>query len=393
MVKDYEDEQFIKEPEPGHAEKEPAAEEGAAALSPVFLRDKTFNPELRDLLSKINARESAPAIDDDPESLSEEELISRFHLLFYHVAHMRARREVDSGLDFSSLSKLSREELANSIRENLDSLGIHSYCILGFHLRKKCFIPVINTINDLDIYSLYFDVHDKLYEALRERPEGMFVTRADVRADETLASRFTFMQGDSWAVYCTTFHNLYAPLLREPASLVAREYQDKSLSPVLMIWYRHGAPDGDARDLAASIRARLSPALLLYARNEIYHQCSLSMGTVKHSYFMLEYMQKAFTLLKRAACFQLDILRFDPESYHLCAYLFSMLHARLSGNSMICRLDRSRIIVTTAADDIQVLQKAVQEFISIQPGLVSIRKIEAAEGEGRLDLVKEIMFK
>jgi len=323
----------------------------------------------------------------------EEELIARYHLLFYHVAHMGGRGEIDSGLNFSSLSRLSGEELSSSIRDGLDSLGIHAYCILGFHLRKKCFIPVINTINDLDIYSLFFDVHDALYATLRDSPDGMFVTRAHIASDESLASRFTFMQGDSWAVYCATFHNLYAPLLREPASGKVRDYQDKSLSPVLMIWYRHGVPDGGTGDLAASIRARLSPALLMYARNEIYHQCALSMGTVKHSYFMLEYMQKAFMLLKRAACFQLDILRFDPESYHLCAYLFSMLRARLSGNSMICRLDRSRIIVTTAAEDVQVLQTAIQGFIRIQPGLVSIRKIEATDSGNRLDLVKEIMFK
>ncbi|TAL38994.1 MAG: hypothetical protein EPN93_02645 [Spirochaetes bacterium] len=392
-MSDHLDDQFIVTGGPAPGAGGEGADTAPEDTAPIFLREKTFNPELRDLVNKINARESAPHIDDDVDSLSEEELIMRFHMLFYHVANLPGRAGTDSASTYAALSAITSEDLGTVLRDGLDGIGIHSYCILAYNMRSKCFTPVINTISDVEIYSLFLDVHDGIYRMLRESADGIFVKREDIAADDALASRFGFLQGNSWALYANSFHNLYAPLLGEQGPAAETGFQDKSLSPILMIWYRQGAPDKSPGEVRSSIGAVLAPALLMYTHDEIRRQWTLNPGTVQNTYYILEYLQKARVAARRCVTVELQILRHDPESYHLAVYLYALLNERLSGNSIICRLDRARILVLASPADKIMLDLEVQRLEQVQPGVIVVKLPGTGGDETGIDLVRELMFK
>ena len=375
-----------------------AASAGAAAAHPGgdhnLLREKTFNEELRHLVDKVTSHETTGRMTEDIDGISDDELIRRLHLLFYRTIHLESAGAAhDQILEMRRVAVRDEDALLNAIHEGLTSLSYPAYSLLPFNLEKRCFTPAINTINSLDVYSLFVDIYDGLYTSIVESGHGILIAPETIREDSFLRKRFVAKSGvlEDW-FYVNSLRNLYNPPLVELRESGAPDPGFR-MSPVLIIRLRQPEVPGEAPEIDEKLGRRLSLAFLLYASEELGRIGKPGDNLLVHHYRCLEYIYMAFSRMKEGTCFIFNFREYhQAQGRYLLSYFESTLRAGLSGSSFIQQLDKNRLVVFSTMEDARRVKSAAALWKAVHGDIFSVSLFGAEKGLSFTDFLNGFVF-
>ncbi len=359
-----------------------------------ILREKTFNEELRHLVDKVTSHETADRTTEDIDLISDDELIRRLHLLFYRSMHLENAGAAHEQLQGVRLA-MGRDEdsVINAIHEGLTALSFNAYSLLPFNLEKRCFAPAINTINSLDVYSLFIDIYDGLYTAIVEGGRGIIISPESIRDDAFLRKRFVAKSGTlEDYLYINSLRNIYRPLLIELHGSGSPDPGFR-MSPILIVRLKKSDSSSGAAVLDELISRRLALTFLLYASEELRRIGKSGGNILVHHYRCLEYVYMAFSRMKDGTCFILNFREYHlPLGRYLYSYFESTLRAGLSGSSSVQQLDKNSVAVFTAGNDAEWVKDTVARWHAAHGDIFSVSLFDAGTGLSYIDFLNRYVF-
>ncbi len=372
----------------------PGAVETPAGGEHNILREKTFNAELRHLVDRVTSHETSERIADDIDGISDDELIRRLHLLFYRSIHLENAGVAQVRLlEIQEIAERDEDSVVNAIHEGLTALSYPAYALLPFNIEKRCFTPTINTINSLDVYSLFIDIYDGLYAAIAEGGRGLLIGPDTIRDDAFLRKRFVSKSGifeDYY--YINSLGNLYRPLLVELHGAGASDAGFR-MSPILIIRMRQADSSEGAASLDHIIGRRLSLPFLLYASEELERIGKSGGDLLVHHYRCLEYIYMAFSKMVEGRCFIFNFLEYhQARGRYLFSYFQAALRAGLSGSSFIQQLDKNRVAVFAAMNDVEWVKNTASHWSEVHGDIFIISTLDAGKGLNYVDFLNNYVF-
>ncbi|HSV96053.1 MAG TPA: hypothetical protein VLM75_03865 [Spirochaetota bacterium] len=381
-----------------HSDNAAVAGAGAAAGLPGgehnLLREKTFNEELRHLVDKVTSHETSDRTAEDIDGISDDELVRRLHLLFYRSMHLENAGAVREQLqDVRLIEGRDEDSVINAIHEGLTALSFPAYSLLPFNLEKRCFTPAINTINSLDVYSLFIDIYDGLYAAIADGGRGILLSPKSIRDDAFLRKRFVAKSGvlEDY-LYINSMRNIYRPLLIEfhGSGSVDPGFR---MSPILIIRMKKSESSEGSAVLDERISRRLALAFLLYASEELKRVGKSGGDILVRHYRCLEYIYMAFSRMKGGTCFIFNFREYHHATgRYLYSYFESALRAGLSGSSFIQQLDKNRVAVFVSMNDAEWVKDTAARWRAAHGDIFSISLLDSGKGLNYIDFLNSYVF-
>ena len=142
----------------GHTDAPETENRQPAPPESIRSREKTFTDELRELVEKVTGHEAGPDMDDiDLETLSDDDLVRLFHVLFYRAANLAGLAEINPDTDVNTTPSVDDETVITQIHHEMERLGFNRtpYAVQP----RRNASPGINHIHEIDIYN--FDYRER----------------------------------------------------------------------------------------------------------------------------------------------------------------------------------------------------------------------------------------
>ncbi len=383
---------------PGDHAEEMIDKEFSTEVNPenILLREKTFTSELRRLVEKVTAHDALESIDDgDIDRLSEDELVRRFHALFYRVLHVHHLEDINEGYNpFLAASGLSGENLITSISEKMSGISYPAYALLPYQLEKRCFMPVVSTIADLEMVNLFIDVHDDIYKNIKASTEGIIITPEMIQKDFFLKKRFgSKASSDNDSYYINSIRNIYSGIVAEALPPADVKDIDIDFSPLIIISLKGSAELLRPPMITRTIALELSIQLLMYAH---YQSEGIRPGVVRdleHAYGILEYLYQLFMQSGKGRCFVLACGdEFSNERRFIISYFLSKLRREVSPKTMIAQLDNRKIMIFACERDFVLVEDMTAILNRLFAGIFTTRIYDNKDKLNFLDFMGDYIF-
>lgn len=318
------------------------------------IRKKTFNKELKDLVAKVTSHDERGDGDVRSDFMTDESAIRRLHSLFYRAIGLNDLEGVNPALEPPALIPERPSELSvELIHDEMKSLSMPNFAILTYHLEKRCYVPTINNIGDLDVSNMFLDIDDELYVRILAVKSGIFLTLEEISGDYFLKKRFPSLNGTTdEKYYLNSFRNIYAALLSRFKDPTAADDTGLLLSPILLIRLGAEAPESSPDEISDKITRKLSHHLFSFAHQEFNKLQIFEHGRQGRLFGILEFLFNSYSIAeKRRCCVVRSTAYLGRPHIYLVSYVFSKIHDIISSPSCAFRIDKDRMVVFADQDE------------------------------------------
>ena len=336
----------------GSSETAGVAFESAPGSMPI--REKTFNKELKDLVAKVTSHDEHDDGDVRSDFMTDESAIRRLHSLFYRAIGLRDLEGVNPALEPPALLPERPAELSvELIHDEMKSLSMPNFAILTYHLEKRCYVPTINNIGDLDVSNMFLDIDDELYVRILAVESGIFLTSEEINGDFFLKKRFPSLNGSTdEKYYLNSFRNLYAALLSRFKDPQAAADTGLLLSPILLIRLAAEFPQSGPDEISEKITRKLSHHLFSFAHQEFNKLQIFDHGRQGRLFGILEFLFNSYSIAeKRRCCVVRSTAYLGRPHIYLVSYAFSKIQDIISSPSCAFRIDKDRMVIFANQDE------------------------------------------
>lgn len=143
-----------------------------------IIRERTFTPELRDLVSRITRNEDqedegeviipSPQV-ETKEDMGPNELLKALHRLFYEVKNMNELNDIHPYFHYGPvINKGGRLETGKQIFDALSSSipEFSGYAVLQLDMKMNAYVPVFSMMENGALNDLIIGFHDLLFPSL-----------------------------------------------------------------------------------------------------------------------------------------------------------------------------------------------------------------------------------
>ena len=326
------------------------------------VRDKTFTPELRELVDRISRHEKH----EDEKSRSgsrEADLLRDFHHLFYKSINLAAANRINPLI--GRFPAIDEDNSGDSLVRRLNSSGLGESLILTFDFDKKCYVSTLGNMDGLDGEAIFIDTSERLYRKILESPYGFFLTAEEIVDDPYLKKRFfPSIEGEHTVLYFLSVKRLLA----SPAVDLGLDEYDFAkkidLLPVLMIRFSHG-PKGGERGIFRVVNNEF----LNVARYENARFRSLKKrDSLADLLFGLEYCYRYYEQRSGSLVYCIyspDFNRDISIHFFITRYLCEKLRRELPGGTLVSQVSKDRILLFSPGDCNDQITAILGEFRKI----------------------------
>ncbi|MGL4368672.1 MAG: hypothetical protein ACRCUT_03230 [Spirochaetota bacterium] len=377
-----------------------------------FIRNRTFNSELRGLVEKVISEKQrlpqppAPGekieisenealelpsdiidTDESEEICARSEIIRRLHDLFYKTANLSESGGTAAVFNpFLLRSQDLYHYSIECIRKECAKLNISEYALLFFDPQKKAYIPRIFKITSFNIHNLVLSPEESLYREILSEKKGVVITTETAPTYPELKQRLRRDFPFKGSVYCVLIQNLLMNIWQCADRPQISDQQPGNLYPVLIAL----SPDPKAdRDYIFS-RLGTTTAFSLYIVNNTVLNETIPAEFRNPSFLcsMIDTYGRMYGSHPGAKCLYLRFSgRFDNQSYVLMNYLDNKLFSLISSNSAVLHYEKNKMLIFLTLEDREKVEKYLESFLHYFGDSITIEEIRELSRMNLFDLL------
>ncbi len=331
----------------------------------IPIREKTFTKELKELVDRVTSYDSRGAEAEKPDFSTDESAIRHMHALFYRVVSLD---DID-GADLSfeppvHEAERTSERIVELIHDGMKALSMPHFAILTYHLEKKCYVPSINNIGDLDVSNVFLDIDDDIYMKIMTGKSGILLTADEISGDFFLKKRFSTIAGSEDNIYfLNSFRNLFERLLAGFKDNSTEGESSCLLSPVLLVRLNEKNADAVPDEITDAISRRLSHHLFTFAHQEFNKLEIFDHGNQERLFGILEFLFNSYSVVEnRLCCVVRSTGYLGNPHFFLISYLFNKIYSIISSPSCAFRIDKDRMLVFASRGEGSAIEELVMKL-------------------------------
>lgn len=395
---------------PADPENDPAGFDSGPDTDPFtppdeinILREKTFTPELRDLVARVIRHDSSEPDIPDPytglEDQPEEDIILRLHRLFYNTRNLIDNQDINTAFDPFDLQHGAGtgsldDSVQEYIRDQMADLSFDNLAIFRYDKAQKCFLPDWQNLARYDAGSLMISLHDRLYKKLLSSPDGIILNVADIQNDPYLSKIFIPAgAGTRTPAYFILLSDIYAELSFEIAAPGTEVVASFLPSGLLMIELFDDAENVNPAPIANLLRKRLSVPFFIADVMGAKILSFENLDKLSNPYSVLEYYFNIFLLMPDGVGLRLDLNASGNGSMlFIMKYILSRLNAVLSADSALIQMVNESLLILTHRSCIERIRNVIDEYIGLFSGSLSLLEFQGGDFPDSASLIQKIVL-
>ncbi len=367
-----------------------------------IVRNKTFNPEFRDLVNRVIGREPGSGedvvdfakIDDMPE----EELLKRLYQLHYLSKSLLNNREtnvsfkpfeLEKDLVFSDNSDATSEYF----RAQFQKTAYPFFAILSYRRPMKGYIPLIHNLECYDTENIVLSLRSGLFKKIFDTPEGLIIRSDTIADDFFLTKLFQTKNGPHKSLYFVMLSSVTEELEKELCSPGVNVIPPFLPSAICMVEIEEAEAHQDVSRITNVLRKRLSLPFLLLS-NRLSRDYSLTnFRGLTNAFHLLDYFFSVFIIRGEGVGVN---IRFSgprgPAASFLMKYIISKLNHMLSSDSAIVHFFKNQVLVFTKSSSIDAIAAIVDSHNSLFDEKLSMLKFYAKDYDDSIQMIQDLIL-
>ncbi|MFC1670458.1 hypothetical protein ACFL20_08690 [Spirochaetota bacterium] len=361
-----------------------------------IMREKTFNEDLRKLVSKVTktedtgSQENIPHYSDALEKISEQNLLLKLHQLYYEVKNFKNLKDVNASFEPFCIDG-SFDNFQNFIRSYIDGefkkLSLPQYSILTYNFDKKCFLPELSTIEKIDNTDIYFGINDNLIKEIHNSYNGYFLKRDLIKNDKFLNKRFSEVIDDNF----DSFYFIHiSNLINVPIEDLNRNLENSYYIPNTSILMVKVNKDVDKAKIYGSLVKRLALVMMFVEENLIIRYDSDS-PDYNRLIYLFEYLFQVYPSINGKSCVLIKLdNNYSREIILTLKYIYAKIFSFTAKDSIILRLKQDVIFLITNDSKIRLIEDLISEYNSLYDNSFNIEVIPFDESLSFNSIIQKI---
>lgn len=364
-----------------------------------IIREKTFNEELKKLVSRISENENTGDLKNrvavNVSSLSDEEFLAALHSLFYQFKYIQDMEQSTKGFDPFALY-IENEDDINSqgtymLKEALEIAGIYDYAMLSYDLDKKGYSPFSYSLKGLEHENLIISLRDELYKNIYESGEGYILTSDEIIMDNWLSKIFRTFDADDYNLYFikTAYLTsaLNTKLINKPSGNFL--YNDS----ILMLRLKGDYLKYDTNKIFEFVQHIATVPVYLTARTALFILKDSYIHSIDQKYALLEYFFLRYSYIEDTVCAKIKTEKYyDKEIAFLIKYIISKLNSNLWEQGSIIHVSNNLFLVFSRKDDKEMIDSIIKESNQYYESTFFIDYIEHGQFKGSMDFIDSLLY-
>jgi hypothetical protein len=368
-----------------------------------FLREKTFNSDLRHLVDRIRDNEPSSAdmelSQEDIDSLSEEELQIRLYRLYYRAVNIRDNRDINIAFSpFDIQEDASSSSIVDSLNSyiisRMESLGLSPFALLSYNIAQKGYMPAIHSLERYSAEGIVIGLRDRLFKKISASPDGLIIDPAEIEEDPFMRKIFSLKEGEGHRpLYFIMVSTIIAEVMKELPISDADNLAPFLPSAIIMLELPDHPHAATIAAIAGTVKRRLALPYFLLNDYQSLVFSSDNYENLDYTYRVLDYLFTIFLLRKDRAGISIQSTAQKNESMtFLIKYVISKLSHKLYCDSVIVHVIKGRLVILTTAVFIDVIRDIVDEYNRLFNDQFSIVEFYSADFNDSLDIIQRIIF-
>jgi hypothetical protein len=367
-----------------------------------FLRDRTFNPELRRLVDRIRENEpplgqaEIPANIDD---ISEEQLHLQLYRLYYKARNIQDNLEMNISFDpFTEYDTDYPSDISGSISKHfilmMRHISFSHFAILSYDMTAKGYVPKIHELEGFDAANMVISLNDGLFNRILAARDGIIIKPDLLDNDPYMEKIFSMPDyGEGGSLYFIMINNIVDEVSRELSEYEAANLSSFIPSALLMIVLQDGGEPSDPFDIARLLRQRLSlPLYMLDDRRSFVFSLD-RLDDLSCTFDILEYFFTLFLLKKDRIGINLRVQKSTGTNMqYMMKYIISKLNNKLFSDSVIINVLKDSLIILTEKPHIQTINGIFEEFNLLFNNSFVVHEFHAADYNDAHDIIQQIII-
>ncbi|MCP4129624.1 MAG: hypothetical protein GY754_01290 [bacterium] len=357
-----------------------------------LLRKRTFNVELRQLVGRISNNEGQNPedevvpeeplshepglLDESPEflekdirnidSLSADELLLKFHQLFYKVKQLDKIKDINPSFNPFEIDQKGRdfeEALIDYIRIEMKAISFPAFAILSYSMEQKCYRPIFNSLKGINTENITISLRDGIYQHIEKNPYGYVLEESMIENNVYLKKKFLSSREQSKnSLYLLHVNKTTTNLHSELNSGQLEDSFSIFPSPIMIIQLEKEGEFNRERAFRL-LEERFSVPFFILAE---YENAGFGQGGFDDFDNIVLFFDYAFEISKWINN-EIGIL-IQTTKYHnkevllLMRYMYTKLSVLIPSDSFVIRVTKERFIVLTKNSMVELVRDMVEEF-------------------------------
>jgi len=396
----------IPPPENGpHLKEDSAAEafEKDTRKQLNFLREKTFNSNLRHLVDRIRDNEPDSAdseiFHEDIDSLSEEELQLRLYRLYYRAVNIRDNRDINIAFNpFEIQEDASSSSIVDSLNchiiNRMESLELSPFALLSYNIAQKGYMPAIHSLDRYHAESIVIGLRDRLFKKILAGPDGVIIDTGEIEEDPFMSKIFSLKEGEERRpLYFIMLSTITAEVMKELPISGSDTLSPFLPSAILMIELPDRSHPATIAAITGTLKRRLALPYFLLNDYQSLVFSSESYEDLDFTYQVLDYLFTIFLLHKDRAGISIKSSAHKNDSMtFLIKYVISKLSHTLYCDSVIVHIIKGRLVILTTGAFVDVIKEIIDEYNRLFNDQFSIVEFYSADFDDSLDIIQKIIL-
>lgn len=356
--------------------------------SDIIARDRTFNKELSDLVSRIRANEPQEKSGSKArKAVTEEELLRMFHMLYYKAMNLDNRDKINIDLNpFELYRESTSDDLIICINNEMKDLELPEFAVLAYDILKKCYISYANYIVDYNGNNMIIDSLESLYAKILESGNGIVVDQHSIERDSYLNKRFGFKK----SAYFISFGSFFKDFFKDSNLDKKMDFSDH-LTPILLIQLKENLTEHQKKSFYNKIKNKLTIYFFLLYKKIILENHNLNLANQQSLFNFIDYIYRKYSRYEDYL-FCIMKLRNYTNSEFLFAlkYLESKFEKKLTEETTVSRIEKDKIIIFTLKSRKKILDDIIDDFNKVHGNILNVKMFMNDENIKSINLLKNI---
>jgi hypothetical protein len=362
--------------------------EETAGLDVIQARDRTFNKELSDLVTRIRSNEPQEKIEPKArKEITEDELLRMYHKLYYKAVNLEGLDKINSDLNpFELYRESSSDDLITLINTEMINLELPGFAILAYDVDKKCYINYTNHIIGVDENNLIINSLDGLYANIIESNNGIVLDQQSIERNFFLKKRFGFKKSVFFISFGTFFKDFY-----KDANLDKKLDFSDHLSPILLIQLKEIINENQKISFYNKIKNKLTVYFFLLYKKILLENQNLNLAN-QHSLFnFIDYTYRKYSRHDDYICCIIKLRGYINSEYlYALKYLQVKLEKKLTEKATISRIEKDKLIIFMQKSRKKILEDIIDDFNKVHCNIFNVKMLINDENAKSIFLLKNI---
>ena len=353
-----------------------------------ILRERTFNEELRTLVTRVTRRDEKAFSGSEKTDLpgaSSNDMLRMFHRLFYRVRNIHWKGDATplaDPLENIHCDELSAEKNRKHIEDILQRNSCHGFSILKYDFSAKAYCSLFNSMENIDGGELYIGLHDPLLGLVTRNGQGIFLSEAEKYDGTPVGHRFFSLLSDrpEYRLYMISLDNIEELITKNIFSSIREGYLMKRPSPIFIT-----ACDKNRKvsDVYSIIKKDLAMPLCTFLRFDAEVPVPDCGDPAERLIEKLDFFMRMAVNGGADRCVVIGLSGRDGNQASCLAmlsYLFSKLQREMGISAFFLRFRHDRFTVLLRHDRLRMLEQHVLEANTLGGEIFSFEEISLENG-------------